>query len=90
MKRLHIALVYNTASLGMPDAAEDRAGMADLLHMIRNIARHPVRAAFTALGMALATAILVVSLFTRDTMEQLRVPIDSLAADLRARLGPMV
>lgn len=41
------------------------------LMMIRNIARHPVRAAFTALGMALATAILVVSLFTRDTMEQL-------------------
>ncbi|WP_454618794.1 ABC transporter permease [Bradyrhizobium cenepequi] len=39
--------------------------------MIRNISRHPVRAAFTALGMALATAILVVSLFTRDTMEQL-------------------
>ena len=40
MKRLHIALVYNTASLGLPDAAEDRAGMADLLHMIRNIARN--------------------------------------------------
>jgi D-alanine-D-alanine ligase len=39
MKRLHIALVYNTASLGMPDAAEDRAGMADLLRMIRHIAR---------------------------------------------------
>ena len=41
------------------------------LMMLRNISRHPVRAAFTALGMALATAILVVSLFTRDTMEQL-------------------
>lgn len=40
MKRLHIALVYNRASLGMPDAAEDRAGMADLLRMIRNIARN--------------------------------------------------
>ncbi|MDE5466144.1 ABC transporter permease [Bradyrhizobium sp. CSS354] len=39
--------------------------------MIRNISRHPLRAVFTALGMALATAILVVSLFTRDTMEQL-------------------
>jgi len=39
--------------------------------MIRNISRHPLRAAFTTLGMALATAILVVSLFTRDTMEQL-------------------
>jgi putative ABC transport system permease protein len=41
------------------------------LMMLRNITRHPVRAAFTALGMAFATAILVVSLFTRDTMEQL-------------------
>ena len=41
------------------------------LMMIRNIARHPVRAAFTSLGMALATAILVVSLFTRDSMEHL-------------------
>lgn len=38
---------------------------------MRNIARHPARAFFTALGMALATAILVVSLFMRDTMEQL-------------------
>src|SRR6266851_5789468 len=41
------------------------------LMMMRNISRHPIRAAFTTLGMALATAILVVSLFTRDTMEQL-------------------
>jgi putative ABC transport system permease protein len=39
--------------------------------MIRNISRHPLRAMFTTLGMALATAILVVSLFTRDSMEQL-------------------
>jgi putative ABC transport system permease protein len=39
--------------------------------ILRNITRHPVRAAFTSLGMALAAAILVVSLFTRDTMEQL-------------------
>ena len=39
--------------------------------MLRNIARHPVRAGFTVLGMALATAILVVSLFTRDTMDEL-------------------
>jgi putative ABC transport system permease protein len=38
---------------------------------LRNITRHPSRAFFTSLGMALATAILVVSLFTRDTMEQL-------------------
>ena len=39
--------------------------------MLRNITSHPVRAIFTMLGMALATAILVVSLFTRGTMEQL-------------------
>lgn len=39
--------------------------------MLRNITSHPVRASFTMLGMALATAILVVSLFTRGTMEQL-------------------
>jgi len=39
--------------------------------MLRNIAHHPVRAGFTTLGMALAAAILVVSLFFRDTMEQL-------------------
>ncbi len=39
--------------------------------MLRNITRHPVRSSFTMLGMALATAILVVSLFTRDTMEEL-------------------
>lgn len=39
--------------------------------MLRNIVGHPIRAAFTTLGMALATAILIVSLFTRDTMERL-------------------
>lgn len=39
--------------------------------MLRNIMHHPVRAGFTMLGMALATGILIVSLFTRDTMEQL-------------------
>jgi putative ABC transport system permease protein len=39
--------------------------------MLRGIAHHPVRAGFTLLGMALATAILVVSLFTRGTMENL-------------------
>lgn len=39
--------------------------------LLRNVARHPFRSAFTMLGMALATAILIVSLFTRDTMEQL-------------------
>ena len=39
--------------------------------LLRNIARHPFRSAFTMLGMALATAILIISLFTRDMMEQL-------------------
>ena len=39
--------------------------------MLRNIARHPVRSSLTALGMSLATAILIVSLFTAGTMEQL-------------------
>ena len=39
--------------------------------MLRNIMRHPVRSGFTTLGMALATGILIVSLFTRDTMEEL-------------------
>ena len=38
---------------------------------VRNITRHPIRAAFTTLGMALATAILVVSLFISGTMEHL-------------------
>ena len=39
--------------------------------MLRNVARHPFRTAFTALGLALSTGILVVSLFVRDSMEQL-------------------
>jgi hypothetical protein len=34
--------------------------------MLRNITHHPIRAGFTMLGMALATGILIVSLFTRD------------------------
>jgi len=39
--------------------------------MLRNLTHHPVRAILTTLGMSLATAILVVSLFVSDTMEQL-------------------
>ncbi len=39
--------------------------------MARNVTRHPIRAALTVLGMALATAILVVSLFVGGTMEEL-------------------
>lgn len=51
--------------------ALDRLLSQPMVMMTRNIVRHPIRAGFTVLGMALATAILVVSLFTRDTMEQL-------------------
>jgi putative ABC transport system permease protein len=39
--------------------------------MVRNVTAHPLRAAFTTLGMALATGILVASLFLSGTMEQL-------------------
>src|SRR5262249_8223351 len=39
--------------------------------MLRNITGHPIRAMFTTLGMALATAILIASLFLTGTMEEL-------------------
>jgi putative ABC transport system permease protein len=39
--------------------------------MVRNLTSHPLRAVFTTLGMALATAILVASLFLNSTMDQL-------------------
>lgn len=39
--------------------------------LLRNLAHHPVRALLTTLGLSLATAILVVSLFISDTMENL-------------------
>ena len=39
--------------------------------MLRSLAHHPVRGLLTTIGMSLATAILVVSLFVSDTMEQL-------------------
>src|SRR5439155_5889750 len=42
-----------------------------IVMMSRNLTRHPVRAAFTAIGMASATAILIVSMFVYDTMENL-------------------
>jgi len=44
----------------------DRLVSQPTMMMLRNLARHPLRAGFTALGMALATAILIVSLFTRE------------------------
>lgn len=39
--------------------------------MLRNLSRHPLRAAFTLLGMALSPAIIIVSLFLQDTVEDL-------------------
>jgi putative ABC transport system permease protein len=39
--------------------------------MLRNLSHHPLRAACTILGMALATAIIIVSLFLQDTVEDL-------------------
>jgi putative ABC transport system permease protein len=39
--------------------------------MARNVTGHPFRAAFTMIGLALSTGILVSSLFLRDTMENL-------------------
>ena len=39
--------------------------------MLRNLSHHPLRAVFTMLGMALAPAIIIVSLFLRDTVEDL-------------------
>jgi putative ABC transport system permease protein len=42
-----------------------------IMMTFRNITHHPARALFTMLGMAAATAILIVSVFVYDTMEQL-------------------
>ena len=39
--------------------------------MLRNLSHHPLRAVFTMLGMALAPAIIIVSLFLQDTVEYL-------------------
>ncbi|MEO8467211.1 MAG: FtsX-like permease family protein [Gammaproteobacteria bacterium] len=49
----------------------DRVVSQSTVMMFRNISRHPFRTAFTTLGIAFATGILVVSLFTRDTMNVL-------------------
>ncbi|HEX2654328.1 MAG TPA: FtsX-like permease family protein [Xanthobacteraceae bacterium] len=42
-----------------------------IMMMLRNLMQHPIRAAFITLGMASATAILIVSIFTSGTMEHL-------------------
>lgn len=39
--------------------------------MLRNVTRHPLRVAFTMLGMAMSTGILIVSLYIGGAMEQL-------------------
>lgn len=39
--------------------------------MVRNIMRRPIRSALTTVGMALSVAILIASLFVRDSLEQL-------------------
>lgn len=52
-------------------ASIDRVLSQPSVMMLRNISRHPIRAAFTTLGIAFATAILIVSLFTNGTMEAL-------------------
>jgi putative ABC transport system permease protein len=39
--------------------------------MLRSLSHHPLRAAFTVLGMALAPAIIIVSMFLKDTTEDL-------------------
>ena len=38
--RLHVVLVYNTFRADTSEAPEDRGGSADLLQMIRTIARN--------------------------------------------------
>jgi putative ABC transport system permease protein len=49
----------------------DKILLQPTMMTLRNVGRHPIRAAFTAFGLSLSTGILVVSLFTRDTMEVL-------------------
>ncbi|MEX2319463.1 MAG: FtsX-like permease family protein [Bauldia sp.] len=51
--------------------ALDRMLPPQTIMTLRNMARHPVRVTLTALGMAFATGILVVSLFLGGAMEQL-------------------
>src|SRR5262245_33263916 len=49
----------------------DRCASQPVVMMLRNVTHHPIRAAFTVIGMASATAILIVSMFVYDTMESL-------------------
>ena len=52
-------------------AHADRWVSQQVMMMVRNLAHHPLRAVFTLLGLSLSTAILIVSLFTRGTMDEL-------------------
>jgi putative ABC transport system permease protein len=49
----------------------DKLVSQPIVMMLRNIVHHPIRATFTVIGMAAATAILIVSMFVYDTMESL-------------------
>lgn len=49
----------------------DRFLSQPMMMTLRDVGRRPIRSALTAVGIALATAILVVSLFTGDAIEQL-------------------
>jgi putative ABC transport system permease protein len=49
----------------------DRLVSQPTVIMLRNLSHHPLRAAFTMLGMALATAIIIVSMYLRDTTDDL-------------------
>lgn len=49
----------------------DRVLSQPMMMTLRDVGRRPVRSALTAVGIALATAILIVSLFTGDAIEQL-------------------
>jgi D-alanine-D-alanine ligase len=54
MKRLHVALVYNAYTAGNIELPEDRASMADLLRMIRHMARSLKRLSHTVTVLPLA------------------------------------
>jgi putative ABC transport system permease protein len=62
----------------------DRLVSQPTMMMLRNLSHHPLRAAFTMLGMALATAIIIVSMYLRDTTNDL-IDITYFLADSRTR-----
>jgi len=54
MKRLRIALVYNAYTTSLPEQPEDRSGSADLMTMVRHIARTLRRLGHTVTVLPLA------------------------------------